>query len=83
MHVSVCREKERETLEGDNLFTSEASSAAFFPPFLFWALNQAVAGPPEGSRNHLVCSDHSEIILKIHRLNLPTFQERLRRIRVI
>lgn len=24
------REKEQETLEGDNLFTSEASSAAFF-----------------------------------------------------
>lgn len=75
------REKEQETLEGDNLFTSEASSAAFF--FFSWALNQAVAGPPEGSRNHLVCSDHSEIILKIHRLNLTTSQECLRPIRVI
>lgn len=68
------REKEQETLEGDNLFTSEASSAAFF----FLGFESGRSRPSRGKRNHLVCSDHSEIILKIHRLNLTTSQECLR-----
>lgn len=72
------REKERETLEGDNLFASEASSAAVSP----WDPNRAAALQREAGITP-ICSDRDEIIPKIHARNLTTSRECSRRVGVI